>query len=148
MQKNEIVRVTIEDIGMNGEGIGRVNGYTLFIKDTIIGDEVEAKILKAKKSYGYARLLKILTPSAGQDLAILYICQKMQWMSDPGDGIIRVSWSIGTEGRGNLERIGGFAKDMLDQVMEPIVGWNRRQMPMQGKRRERKGSRFWRLDTE
>ena len=46
-----------------GEGIGRVNGYTLFIKDTVIGDEVEAKIMKAKKSYGYARLLKILTPS-------------------------------------------------------------------------------------
>ena len=59
MQKNEIVRVTIEDIGMNGEGIGRVNGYTLFIKDAVIGDEVEAKVMKAKKSYGYARLLKI-----------------------------------------------------------------------------------------
>ena len=63
MQKNEIVRVTIEDIGMNGEGIGRVNGYTLFIKDAVIGDEVEAKVMKAKKSYGYARLLKIIQPS-------------------------------------------------------------------------------------
>ena len=42
MQKNELVEVTIEDIGVNGEGIGKVNGYTLFIKDGIIGDRVEA----------------------------------------------------------------------------------------------------------
>ena len=38
MQKNELVTVTIEDIGINGEGIGKVDGYTLFIKDAIIGD--------------------------------------------------------------------------------------------------------------
>ena len=63
MQKNEIVRVTVEDIGINGEGIGRVNGYTLFIKDSLIGDTVEAKVLKAKKHYGYAKLLEILSPS-------------------------------------------------------------------------------------
>ena len=63
MQKNEMVTVTIEDIGVNGEGIGKVDGYTLFIKDAIIGDVVEAKIMKAKKNYGYARLMKILTPS-------------------------------------------------------------------------------------
>ena len=86
MQKNEIVRVTIEDIGMNGEGIGRVNGYTLFIKDTVIGDEVEAKIMKAKKSYGYARLLKILN-RLWTDSAILCVCQKMRRMSDPGNGL-------------------------------------------------------------
>ena len=63
MQKNELVTVTIEDIGVNGEGIGKVDGYTLFIKDAIIGDVVEAKIMKAKKNYGYARLMNILTPS-------------------------------------------------------------------------------------
>ena len=33
MQKNETAIVTIEDIGVNGEGIGKVDGYTLFIKD-------------------------------------------------------------------------------------------------------------------
>ncbi len=40
MQKNEIVKVKIEDIGVGGEGIGKVDGYTLFIKDAIIGDVV------------------------------------------------------------------------------------------------------------
>ena len=63
MQKNEIVKVKIEDIGVGGEGIGKVEGYTLFIKDAIIGDVVEAKVMKAKKNYGYARLMNVLTPS-------------------------------------------------------------------------------------
>ena len=56
MQKNDVVTVEIEDMGIGGEGIGKVDGYTLFIKDAIIGDVVEAKIMKAKKNYGYARL--------------------------------------------------------------------------------------------
>ena len=63
MQKNEIVKVKIEDIGVGGEGIGKVDGYTLFIKDAIIGEVVEAKVMKAKKNYGYARLMNVLTPS-------------------------------------------------------------------------------------
>lgn len=63
MQKNDIVTADIEDIGVNGEGIGKVDGYTLFIKDAVIGDRVEAKVMKAKKNYGYARLMKILEPS-------------------------------------------------------------------------------------
>lgn len=58
-----MVVVTIEDIGVNGEGIGKVDGYTLFIKDAVIGDKIEAKITKAKKNYGYARLMKVLEPS-------------------------------------------------------------------------------------
>ena len=41
MKKNDMVVVTIEDIGINGEGIGKVDGYTLFIKDAVIGDKIE-----------------------------------------------------------------------------------------------------------
>ena len=63
MQKNDIAVVTIEDMGTNGEGIGKVDGYTLFIKDALIGDVVEAKVIKAKKNYGYARLMNIISPS-------------------------------------------------------------------------------------
>ena len=61
--KNDCVELTIEDIGVSGEGIGKVDGYTLFVKDTVIGDVVRVKIMKAKKNYGYARLMKVLTPS-------------------------------------------------------------------------------------
>ena len=60
--KNQIVTIKIEDIGTNGEGVGRVDGFTLFVKGAVIGDLVEAKIIKVKKHYGYARIEKILEP--------------------------------------------------------------------------------------
>ena len=63
MNKNEKIVVKIEDIGVNGEGIGKVEGYTLFVKDAIIGDAVEAVITKPKKNYAYARLIQIIKSS-------------------------------------------------------------------------------------
>ena len=48
-KKNDRVTLTIEDMGSDGEGIGKVDGFTLFIKDAVIGDQVEAKIIKSKK---------------------------------------------------------------------------------------------------
>ena len=38
MKKNDVVTVEVTDIGIGGEGIGKVDGYTLFIKDAVIGD--------------------------------------------------------------------------------------------------------------
>ena len=63
MNKNEKIIVKIEDIGVTGEGIGKVEGYTLFVKDAIIGDTVEAVITKPKKNYAYAKMINILVSS-------------------------------------------------------------------------------------
>ena len=63
MKKDDVIEVKIEDMGVDGEGIGKADGITLFIKDAVIGDVVQAKIMKMKKSYGYARLLEVRTPS-------------------------------------------------------------------------------------
>ena len=62
-KKNDLVTVTIEDIGTGGEGIGKVNGFTLFVKDAVVGDVVEARITLAKKQYAYARMEKLLKAS-------------------------------------------------------------------------------------
>lgn len=122
MQKNDIATVTIEDIGVNGEGIGKVNGYTLFIKDAVIGDIVEAKVIKAKKNYGYARLLKIITPSldrAEPKCAFARKCGGCQIQEMTYDKQLEFK---NQKIKGNLERIGGFRAELLDEVMEPIVG--------------------------
>ncbi len=122
MQKNEIVTVTIEDIGVNGEGIGKIDGYTLFIKDAVIGDVVEAKLMKAKKNYGYARLIKILSPSTFRVDPKCAYARKCG-----GCQIQEMSYEKQLEFKnnkikGNLERIGGFSSECLSEVMEPIVG--------------------------
>ncbi len=63
-KKDDLLTVEITDIGNDGEGIGKIDGYTLFIKDAVIGDVVSAKIMKAKKNYAYAHLEEVITPSA------------------------------------------------------------------------------------
>ena len=122
MQKNDIAVVKITDIGVNGEGIGRVDGYTLFIKDAVIGDTVEAKVMKAKKNYGYARLMKIIEPSKDR---VTPRCEHARRCG--GCQIQEMSYEKQLEFkarrvRDNLERTGGFAPELLDKVMEPAVG--------------------------
>ena len=63
IQKNDELELLIEDITAEGEGIGRADGLALFVKDAITGDRVRVKVMKMKKTYGYARLLEILEPS-------------------------------------------------------------------------------------
>ena len=63
MQKNDTAVIEITDIGVGGEGIGKLDGYTLFVKDAVIGDRVEVKVIKAKKNYGYGRLMRVIDPS-------------------------------------------------------------------------------------
>ena len=122
MNKNDIVTVEITDIGVSGEGIGHVDGYTLFIKDAVIGDVVEAKVMKAKKNYGYARLMKVITPSEYRvepKCAFARRCGgcQIQEMSYDRQLVFKEQ-----KIRGNLERIGGFTKDQIDTVMQPVVG--------------------------
>ena len=64
MEKNQECIIKIEDMSLEGEGVGRLDGYALFVKDTVIGDEVRVKIIKANKTYGYARLMEVITPSS------------------------------------------------------------------------------------
>ena len=58
MKKNDFITLEIEDIGVGGEGIGKAEGVTFFVKDAIVGDVIEARITKLKKHYGYARLMR------------------------------------------------------------------------------------------
>ena len=122
MQKNEKITVTIEDIGVNGEGIGKVDGYTLFVKDAIIGDTVEAVITKPKKNYAYAKMLNIIQPSKERVSAVCPVARQCG-----GCQVQELSYEAQLEFktkkvRGNLERIGGFSPEFLDEVMEPICG--------------------------
>ena len=123
MQKNELVTGTIEDIGINGEGIGKVDGYTLFIKDAIIGDVVEAKVMKVKKNYGYARMMNILTPSPYRvkqpKCPMARKCGGCQIQEMEYDRQLAFKED---KIRGNLMRIGEVPAEVLDQAMEPIVG--------------------------
>ena len=121
-KKNDIVTVTIEDIGTEGEGIGKIDGFTLFVKDAIVGDKLEAKILKAKKNFAYAKVEKILEPSPYR------VEPKCAYHRQCGGCQIQaLSYEKQLEFKqkkvfNNLTRIGGFSEAFVNSVMEPIVG--------------------------
>ncbi|MDE5596393.1 MAG: TRAM domain-containing protein, partial [Lachnospiraceae bacterium] len=129
-QKNNVVTVRIDDIGNDGEGIGKIDGYTLFVKDAVIGDIVEAKITKVKKNYGYAKLERVVTPSPFRVTPRCAFhrqcggCQ-IQAMSYERQLIFKQD-----KIRNHLLRIGGFSGELIDEIMEPIIGmahpWNYR----------------------
>ena len=64
IRKNNDYELLIEDMTINGEGVGRLDGYALFVKDAIPGDRIIAKVIKTKKNYGYGKLMKVLEPSS------------------------------------------------------------------------------------
>ena len=122
MVKNQIVTITIEDIGNDGEGIGKYEGYTLFVKGAVVGDVARVKVLKAKKTYGYAKVEELITPSpdrvgpkcpvagrcGGCQLQHLSYARQLAYKAD--------------KVKNCLLRIGGVAEEQLEKVMEPIIG--------------------------
>lgn len=63
MNKNEEVTVTIEDLTYEGLGVGKVDGYPLFIENTLPGEEVRVRVLKVGKSFGFAKVVERMTTS-------------------------------------------------------------------------------------
>lgn len=132
-KKNDLVTVKIEDMGHDGEGIGKAEGYTLFIKDTVIGDVVEAKIMKMKKSYGYARLVRVLEASkdrAEPKCPVARACGgcQLQFLTYEKQLEFKKKKVVG-----NLERIGGFSDISIEKVMGMENPWryrNKAQFPV------------------
>ena len=140
IKKNDILTVEITDTGTEGEGIGKLAlpapdaadteekaggkaaGFTLFVKDAVIGDTVQVKVMKAKKNYAYAKLEKVLVPSpfrvqppcpfhrqcGGCQLQPLSYEKQLEFKQN--------------KIRNNLIRIGGFSPEHIDACMEPIIG--------------------------
>ena len=63
MEKGQILEIKIEDMSAEGQGIGKADGFTVFVKDAVVGDVVKAKLMKVKKHYGFGRLTEITEPS-------------------------------------------------------------------------------------
>ena len=123
MNKNDIVTVEITDIGVSGEGIGHVDGYTLFIKDAVIGDVVEAKVMKAKR-----RIMAMPIDESYHTVRIsrrtkVCICRKMRRLPIQEMSYDRQLVFKDRKIRGNLERIGGFTK-RPDRYSDAAGCWN------------------------
>jgi len=116
--KNQEVELLIEDLGTAGEGIGKIDGFTVFVKDTVIGDRVKVNLTKVKKNYAFARLIDVIEPSDKRVEAPCPIARacggcQLQMMSYEEQLRYKADKVFN-----NIKRIGGTT----DFDMRPIIG--------------------------
>lgn len=128
MKKNDLIELEIVDLSADGSGVGKMaegdhregSAMTFFVKDALVGDRVLAKIIKLKKTYGYARLTEIIEPSPDR---VEPKCPMHRQCG--GCQIQALSYEKQLEYKqnkicNNLLRIGGF--DLSQIRMDPIIG--------------------------
>lgn len=133
LKKNDLFELHIEALGNEGEGIGRLDGFTFFVRDAVPGDIIRARVLKLKKNYGYARVEQLLTPSSDR---VAPRCPA----AGPCGGcqLQHLSYEKQLEYKHNklrdcLERIGGVQNVKLEPMIgmdEPFFYRNKAQFPV------------------
>ena len=130
LTKNQIVELTIEDIGSEGEGIGFLQengqhaerGMAIFVKDTVPGDVAKIRIVKAKKNYAYGRLEEIVKPSPDRVVPPCPVARQCGGCQIQAMDYARQLAFKERKVINNLVRIGGFDEQRIRDMMEPIVG--------------------------
>ena len=137
LQKNDLITLEITDLTEEGQGVGKKDGLVFFVKDSVMGDKVEARILKVKKNYAYAKVEKLLEASpyritplcpvagkcGGCQLQHLSYEKELAWKED------RIAQS--------LIRIAGLSPEEVESKKEGILGGvlsryrNKAQYPVQ-----------------
>jgi len=145
LQKNDLITLEITDLTEEGQGVGKKDGLVFFVKDSVMGDLVEARILKAKKNYAYAKVEKLLEASpyritplcpvagkcGGCQLQHLSYEKELAWKED------RIAQS--------LIRIAGLSPEEVESKKEEILGGvlsryrNKAQYPVQSRKEIRSG---------
>ena len=156
LQKNDLITLEITDLTEEGQGVGKKDGLVFFVKDSVMGDKVEARILKVKKSYAYAKVEKLLEASpyritplcpvagkcGGCQLQHLSYEKELAWKED------RIAQS--------LIRIAGLSPEEVERKKEGILGGvlsryrNKAQYPVQSRKEIRSGGATsvsdWKVD--
>ena len=64
VQKGETIEINITGLGSSGEGVGKYQGFTVFVPGALPTETIKAKVVLVKKNYASARIQEILVPSA------------------------------------------------------------------------------------
>ena len=135
-KKNDLVALEITDLTEEGQGVGKKDGLVFFVRDSVMGDVVEARILKVKKNYAYAKVEKLLEvslyritplcPVAGKcggcQLQHLSYEKELAWKEDRiAQSLIRIAGIPEEEVRGKGEGIlGGKTERYRNKAQYPV----------------------------
>ncbi|HBG48425.1 MAG TPA: hypothetical protein DDW90_02750 [Cyanobacteria bacterium UBA9971] len=123
MEKNEIIELNIEKLTYGGEGLGRIDGMTVFVPDTVAGDYIKAKIVSVKKNFANAEITEIIMPSEHRIkpfCPLANACGGCQWQHINYEEQLRAKKQIIEECMQKIAGIEVSVKDVLksDEVKE------------------------------
>lgn len=135
LEKNKKYECEIVDIGEGGVGIGKHEGFTVFVDGALLGEIVDVKINKSKKKYAEGVISKIKKPS---DFRVDRVCS-MKYRNCGGCQIQELDYKKQLEiktnlVKENLKRIGGFDDLIVHDTIgmeEPFRYRNKAQFPVQ-----------------
>ncbi|PKM93202.1 MAG: 23S rRNA (uracil(1939)-C(5))-methyltransferase RlmD [Firmicutes bacterium HGW-Firmicutes-1] len=116
--KNECYSLTIDDLNVDGDGVGKIDGYALFVPGAVPGDKVYVKVIKVNKNLGFAKIEEIILPSKDRCAPTCKVASKCG-----GCQLQHINYNAQLEFKRNkveqtLKRIGGFNHIKV----EPTIG--------------------------
>ncbi len=112
-----VYTLAIDDLGIHGEGIGKYEGFTLFVPGALPGETIRAKVTLCKKSYAAASLEEVLTASPDRDRPACPVyagCGGCQISHLTYEGQLRAKWQ---RAAGAVSRIGGYPAEIVRPVL-------------------------------
>ena len=73
VQKNQKIRLVIDNLDNRAFGVGRYQGAAIFVEGALPGEEVDALIIKCAKNYAVGKLLSIVKP-CDERVEPAYVC--------------------------------------------------------------------------
>lgn len=64
VKKNQTITLTFEDLTHEGNGVGKIDGYPLFVPYGLPGEEAEVKVVKVNKNFGFGKLVEVRQASS------------------------------------------------------------------------------------
>ncbi len=131
-QQGQLIDIDIDDLSNSGDGVGRYEGRVVFVPDTVPGDRVRVRLLRAKPQYGSGKLQAMLKPSPQRvrpSCIVADKCGGCQWQV--------VSYEQQLAAKQNeviqaLQRLGGIEEPPVDPVLpsQPLAYRNKVTYPL------------------
>ena len=116
---NPTARVAIESIDIEGKGIARIDGKTVFIHNVLPDEEVEIEIYKRKSNFDLGRLLNIITPSPDR---ITPECPNYGVCGGCSMQHLEFNAQIAAKGKVLIDNLKHIGKVVPEHILPPLKG--------------------------
>jgi 23S rRNA (uracil1939-C5)-methyltransferase len=115
-KRDEELEVTIESLAYGGAGVGRSDGFVVFVRGALPGDRVRARVGKSKRSYAEATMVELLEPAPDRiEPAVPHA--GAPWQVLPYERQLEVKQAQVVEA---LERLGGFEAPPVEPIVPAV----------------------------